>query len=457
MNQKWKGLGKVFRFTFAQQMKTKSYRVMTAVLLLLCLLLPAGIMAAAELFGGSEGGSAEAPAVQTVYVADRTGEEPVSFDVLNQIGKEGFSDLVYRDCGADVQQAEALANEDPASLILVMDRDESGYQLHVLTPEESQLTDTDTSGLEELLRSGFSLILIQKSGLNPLQLLQMAAPTETAVVTMGEEAQKDSMDILKMVLSIVLPFLNIMALYFLVLLYGQSVANSVIMEKTSKLMDTFLVSVKPGALMFGKVLAIVLSSILQFAAWIAALAVSFAAGAVIVRAINPDTQMTILKFFDGLSVFSGMFSLPGIILALLMVFAGFLLYCSIAAIGGSIAGKPEDLSSTNVLFVMILIISFFCTLYAGGIEGIGTGSGNSAWLNWVPFTSIMVTPSRILLGEVSLTEGVISLAIVLLTSGVVLALAGRVYRMMSLFKGNPPSIGKMFRMLREQQTEGVPE
>lgn len=450
MNQRWKGLGKVFRFTFVQQMKTKSYRIMTFVLLLLCLLLPAGIMAAAELFGDSDDGSQEAPAVQTVYVADLTGEEPVSFDVLNQLGKDGFTDLTYQDCGDDLEQAQALAKEDPISLILVMDRDDSGYQLHVLTPEESRLTGADTAGMEELLSSGFSLILIQKSGLNPMQLLQIAVPTKSTVVTMGETEPEDSMYVLKMVLSMVLPFLNIMALYFLVLLYGQSVANNVIMEKTSKLMDTFLVSVKPGALMFGKVLAIVLSSILQFALWIAALVISFAAGAVIVRAINPDTQMTLLQFFDGLSAFSGMFSLPGVVLALLMVFAGFLLYCSIAAIGGSIAGKPEDLSSTNVLFVMILIISFFCALYAGGIEGIGAASGDSTWLNWVPFTSIMVTPSRILLGEVSLLEGVLSLVIVLLSSGVILAFAGKVYRMMSLFKGNPPSIGKMFRMLKEQ-------
>ena len=200
-------------------------------------------------------------------------------------------------------------------------------------------------------------------------------------------------------------------------------------------------------MIFGKVFAIVLASILQFFIWIAALAGGFAAGSALVRAINPQTDMLLLQFFDMMGELGGMFSPAGCIVAALILIAGFLLYCALASIGGSAAGKPEDLSSTNVLFTMILVISFLCTLYAGGISMAGDTAA-AAWMDWVPFTAILVTPGRLLLGELSPVQGLISLLVVLAFSCLVLFLAGKVYRMMALYKGNPPTPAKLFRMLR---------
>ena len=74
-------------------------------------------------------------------------------------------------------------------------------------------------------------------------------------MTAGEENLNDTESMLETVreiLAYLLPVVNIMVLYFLILLYGQSVAGNVIMEKTSKLMDTFLVAVKPTAMVFGR-------------------------------------------------------------------------------------------------------------------------------------------------------------------------------------------------------------
>ena len=246
-----------------------------------------------------------------------------------------------------------------------------------------------------------------------------------------------------------LPYLNIMILYFLVLFYGQGVANNVIMEKTSKLMDTFLVAVKPTAMVFGKVLAVTAASMLQFVIVAASLIGGFAARSALVRMINPDSDMLLLLFFDSLSEFQGVLTVPGILLAVVMMVSGFFLYCSLSAIGGSAAGKPEDLSSTNVVFTTVLIVSFLAALYAGGIGSMDSGAF-AKWLDFVPFTSILVTPSRIMLGEVSLGMGFVSLLLVLIVSVLCLLLAGKVYRMMALYKGNPPTPAKLMKMLKEK-------
>jgi len=130
------------------------------------------------------------------------------------------------------------------------------------------------------------------------------------------------------------------------------------------------------------------------------------------------------------------------------VLGGFLLYCALAGVGGALAGKAEDLSSTNVLFSLTLVASFLICLLGGSGDAMISAA---AWLNFVPFTAILVTPARVLLGEVSLGVGALSFVIVLASAAVVCLLAGKVYRMMSLYKGNPPSLRQMFTMLKEDK------
>ncbi len=468
MKEQLKGIGCVFSFTFAQQVKTKAYRISTVLLAVLFILIPAGAMGLIEFFSNGDIGERipepgivieteeEEPTeipdslLETVYVVDRTEEEAVSFEILNGVMAPGYQKISYRDCSDDLEAAAELANADPVSLILVMDKADGRYQLLVLIPDGSELSEEDVLEFERFLNGGFFAILTEKSGMDTAQAVGVLQKTQE-LASVKEETESDE-DFFDMIVSMILSFFFIMLLYFLVLFYGQGVANSVIVEKTSRLMDTFLVFVKPGAMIFGKVFAIVAASALQFIIWILSLVGGFAAGSMLVKMINPESDMLLLTLFEGLSFFSGMFSVPGIILAILMVLAGFLLYCALAAIGGSLAGKPEDLSSTNMLFTMVLVFSFLGAMYGGGIEGLDMGFGTSAgvWLDWIPFTAILVTPAKIILGDMSLLAGAGSLAVVLLTSGLVLAAAGKIYHMMALFKGNPPNLVKIIRMIKEK-------
>ena len=250
-----------------------------------------------------------------------------------------------------------------------------------------------------VMEEGYTQEALDRADLTPEQRALLTAPVEVTV-TGGQTGEGETMGLLSMLL----PFASLMLLYFLVLLYGQSTAASVILEKTSKLMDLFLVSVEPGAMVLGKVLATALAGLLQLAVWAAGLAGGFAIGGAVARQ-------------------------TGVTLPLLEVL------------------KAEDLSSTNVLFSLVLVASFFCCMFAGGMDGM---TSSARWLDYVPFTAILVTPSRVLLGQTSLLGGLVSLALVVVCAGVLTALAGRVYRLMSLYKGNPPTPRRVLRMLREK-------
>lgn len=448
MKKSMHGFREVFSFTLTQQLHSKGYRIITILLTLLLFLLPACIMPAVEAFGSK--GEPTSTDITNVYVVDRTYGEHFRFSVFNSMENSIFKDISYLDCADDFAIARTLLETEPHSILLLLDTDDNGFLVHLLRSDDTKISDRDIDAYENFLNENFQYILLAKSGLSEEQLAKIYTPTYTTIQNGTDSSDdadtEDPFASIRKVLSYVLPYLNIMVLYFLVLYYGQSVANNVIMEKTSKLMDTFLVAVKPGAMIFGKVLAIVLSSILQFTLWVVALIGGFIAGTHFVRMINPDTDMLLVQFFDSLSDLSGVFTISGAVIALLIVFAAFLLYCALASVGGSLASKPEDLSSTNVLFTMILIVSFFCTLYAGGLSG--NMRAGLTWLDLVPFTSIMVTPSRLLLGMISIWEGLLSLGILIITTLLCVWFAGRLYKVMSLYKGNLLKPAEVLQMMK---------
>ena len=444
-----KGLGKIFSFTFVQHVRQKGYRNVTLLVALLCVLLPAAIMPAMEYFKDDE---TYVSKVDRIYVVEKNArtEGETDYGVLNNVDPKRFTDVEYvmEDC---VEEAAKKAKEDDYSALLVTDWQEGGYRLDILLPDETKLGKKDVNAYEAFLSSYFRYILIQKSDLEAAQIAEMTMPIETQVRDSGIPADEtDEYAAAKGILGNLLPYLNIMILYFMILAYGQGTANITIMEKTSKLMDLFLVSVKPGAMLLGKVFATAASGILQIFVWIGGLFAGFALGIQFTKMVNPKTDMALIQLVETFGEFTGMFTVSGVVLALLMLASGLLLYCSLAAVGGAVAEKPEDLSSTNMLFVLVLIVSFFATMFAGG-TGADVPWDAVTWQVWMPFTAILVAPTKILLGVMSIPEALGSLGLVILTAALITALAGKLYQMMSLYKGNPPSPKKIIEMLRGQK------
>ena len=152
-----------------------------------------------------------------------------------------------------------------------------------------------------VMEEGYTQEALDRAELTPEQRALLTAPVEVTV-TGGQTGEGEAMGLLSMLL----PFASLMLLYFLVLLYGQSTAASVILEKTSKLMDLFLVSVEPGAMVLGKVLATALAGLLQLAVWAAGLAGGFAIGGAVVR--QTGVTLPLLEVLKGVGRLTGLFT-----------------------------------------------------------------------------------------------------------------------------------------------------
>ena len=459
MRHEMKGFSRVFSFTFVQHWKEKSFLRATVIVAALCLLLPAVILPLVVLWGdGEETPESVVSSLERVYVLDMTSIPETDLSFLNLLAAGGdFSALTYRSFGQDIHAAlDATASDGGRSLILCLEERDGDPVARVLLPEETDLEEGDVAAYTRFINGSLPYIWAFKMGMDPARLMELYAGVEIAPHNgamiedpgMGEDPHAEMVtpqEKTRQMLAMILPYCNIMLLYFMVLFYGQSVANSVISEKTSKLVDTFLVAVRPAAMVMGKLLAIAASGVLQLLLWLSALLGGFGIGAALVRAISPDSSMGLMLLIDQLELWSGMFSLPTVLISVLMLCSGFLLYCALAAIGGSMASKPEELPATNSLFSMVLIVSFLCTLYAGGMSA--GMSSSEIWLNWVPFTAIFVVPSRVMIGEMTVGGALLSLALVIVVAFLLVLLAGRVYRMLILYKGKTLKPGDVLKML----------
>ncbi len=194
-------------------------------------------------------------------------------------------------------------------------------------------------------------------------------------------------------------------LYFFLIATGQMVAQGVVEEKSSRVVEILLSTIRPTHLLAGKILGTGLTGLLQF---------------VIVGAGG----------YAAVSV-AGVVALPSAALlstllwALVWFLLGFLFYATILAAGASLVSRQEDLQGVITPVIMLLIVPF--------IVGVSVLPGNpdstvGAVLSLVPGFSPVLMPMRLALGVAAPWEVVVSFALTLLATVAVLWLGGRIYR-----------------------------
>jgi ABC-type Na+ efflux pump permease subunit len=438
--QNW---SKIFSFTFKHNVKSRGWILTTIIIALVIFLgISAGMMIYEVVHKSRE--ALTETSIKEVYIVDST-EGEADYNYMNMVGDKVYNSIKYIKTGS---AAEAAAMLDRDSLILDVSFSADRYNLGIIRNEETDIKKKDAKAYKDFISRWFTYILVQKSGIQITALTELTIPVSSAVLTDGDDAD-DGLSGVKNAMSVILPYLIILLIYNLILIYGQGVAGSVITEKSSKLMDFFLISVKPSSMILGKMLAIAMTGLIQLLAWVGGIVGGCAFGSFIVRLYSPGSDMPLLKFFAILGEASGMFSAANVILAVFVVVAGFLLYCAIAGIGGALASKAEDLGATNMLFTMLLLVSFFISIYGGGFTG-GMVSAEG-WLTYVPFTAVLVTPARLIMGDITLLQGLISLALIFILMLLTVIFAGRVYTLTTFWHGNPPKLGTVIKMLKKKK------
>ena len=246
-------------------------------------------------------------------------------------------------------------------------------------------------------------------------------------------------------------------LMMFVIVYGTSVMRSVIEEKTSRVIEVIVSSVKPFQLMLGKIIGNASAGLLQFFIWgIMLFVLSMVASSMlgvdmteIQTSKMTQEQLEAMKQATGIGemLLQEIFKLPLFLLFVLFIFyflGGYVLYSSLyAAIGAAV-----DSETDTQQFMLPIILPLILGVYVGFATVINDPHGPiSVIFSMIPLTSPIVMLMRVPFG-VPWYEIAISMALLLFTFVFMVWLAAKIYRIGILMYGKKPSYKDLYKWLK---------
>lgn len=275
-------------------------------------------------------------------------------------------------------------------------------------------------------------------------------PVEVATVRWTDEGERESMTEIFSAVGILLTFL----IYFFVMSYGAMVMQSVTEEKTNRIVELMVSSVKPFQLMMGKIIGIGLVGVTQMLIWFVLLTVIVGVGGAVAgvamfdpsqaAAIQAASQMPDADI--SMQVLAVVSSLPIAEIATLFVvyfIGGYLLYASVLAACGAAVNDPQDTQQFMMPVVVVMLFAF----YAGFYSSMNPDGPLAMWCSFIPFTSSIVMMIRIPFG-VPLWQELLSVALLYGTAVALVSLSAKIYRVGILMYGKKPSLKEMLRWLK---------
>jgi ABC-2 type transport system permease protein len=248
-------------------------------------------------------------------------------------------------------------------------------------------------------------------------------------------------------------FLMAFAIYFAVVIYGQYVMQGVIEEKSNRVVEIVVSSVRPFELLMGKVLGIGAMGLAQMLVWVSVAGAGLTFAAPIAAlfldpsdlGVSDDASAQAMVEAAGISVPTVPVDL--VLWFLLFFLGGYLLYASLFAAVGSAVEQQQD--AQNLLYP-VLIPLFVPILFATYV--LETPAATlSVVLSLVPFFAPVLMPLRAAVTTVPVWQLGLSFALLALTFVAMIWVAGRIYRVGIFMYGKTPGFREILRWATYRQ------
>ncbi len=438
---RFRGWKDVFSFTFRQMTKKKGYKAVTAVV---AVLLVVALVLVVVITGKPDEKEVEKSGIQTVYVAGEFGVDYAQ--MLALLDKEAFLDVDFKqvadyDAAKKASEGEAQGN---SYVIVEVSYEDATFYMNGILPANSSAGKSEAEDLLAAMSECFEYAKVGMANLSEAQVVALVMPIVASDGKIGEDHSIGAM-----LVRLMAPMIFGLTLYMMLIFYGQDVSREVSMEKVSKLTETLLTSIKPYAMITGKVLAVALAGILQFFFWIVCAVAGLVIGNMIANSMYPGYENVIFKALDYVreTYNTSAFSPAAALLAALIFVVGFLFYSVLAGVAGSLVAKPEDAAQVQNIFQFPVIISFFACYFGILLEK----DALIAATRFIPFTIPFGMPCDLLTGTASILQGVVSLAILLIFSVLCIVVSGKVYEGLILYNGQRMNLKKLVNVLRAKK------
>ena len=258
-------------------------------------------------------------------------------------------------------------------------------------------------------------------------------------------------------------YLSSLIIYMFIFMYGSMVIRGVIEEKTNRIVEVIISSVKPVELMLGKIVGIALVALLQFLLWILlTVIILFIVMAMVgtgtitemgqaAPQIQGGLAGTIASFDTGNGVLTGIASTLSqihagkFLLSFVLYFVGgYLMYASMFAAIGSVSDSETDTQQFQLPITIPLILGLFIMMHTFQHPD----SSLSVWASMIPFTSPMVMMARLPFGGVPLWQLLLSVLLLFATFLVVVNFSAKIYKVGILMYGKKVTWKELWKWMR---------
>ena len=301
---------------------------------------------------------------------------------------------------------------------------------------EYQASNLGMQTIETLQRTLGKLVVkvrLEQKGVNPgvVDWAQIRVALDQKKISHGKAVSDSATQ------SFFTAYLMAILLFMAILLYGVNVMSSVLEEKTTRIIEVLVSSIRPFQLMLGKILGAGAVSFFQFVIWGVSARVLLSLRGPIARALGADpAQIQTMSLPH----------IPGATLAVFIAFflGGFLLYSAMFAAVGAMSSNEQEARQAQQPVTYLLMISYLSIL---GLTN-DPSSTFARTLSLVPFTTPIATPVRWTAGSMPMWELVTSLVILAVAIIGVTWIAARIYRVGILMTGKRPTMKELVRWVR---------
>ena len=253
----------------------------------------------------------------------------------------------------------------------------------------------------------------------------------------------------------ILAMVMMYAVFMFIIIYGVRVMRSVLEEKNNRVVEIIISSVKPFELMMGKILGVTFVALTQFSIWITmsvigALFLNTGFSALKDQIPGDEKTTEMVEKFDFQQTAAEVshilldMNVPLIIGVFVIFFLlGYIFYSSMyAAIGSAVDNETETQQ-----FTMFAIIPLMLGMYGSFTIMKNPEGPLGFWLSMVPFTSPVAMVARIPFG-VPIWQIALSVSLLLLSTILMIYIAGKVYRVGILMYGNKATAKELWKWIR---------
>lgn len=224
-----------------------------------------------------------------------------------------------------------------------------------------------------------------------------------------------------------------LVLYTTLLVYGLATLRSVLEEKTTRIVEVLVSSLRPFQLLAGKLLGVAAVGFTQYVIWTVSGGLLATYGAGLVAAFSPQGSPEKIHIPISLLVSS-----------LIYYVAGYFLYASLYAAAGAMVSSDEEAQHVQLPMTLVVVLSFMFFPFIMR----NPNSTTSVVLSLVPFFSPILMTMRIALQMPPFWQIALSLALMLVTIIGIVYLSAKIYRVGILMYGKRPSVVELLRWLR---------